>query len=126
MEALQATDRKLGIDERQEAWRRKKNPEILSIYAGQHPQCLSKSSELHYSPQLGREPWLGQPLQVGKVLSDNLYNNSVLCNQEMQKKEQSETPECSAHIRITQQTILQGQGEQRTALTTRPNQSRPK
>lgn len=70
----------------------KKNPEILSIYAAQHPQCLFKSSELHYSPKLGREPWQreqGQPLQVEKVLTDNLYNNSVLCNQDAKTTERT-------------------------------------
>lgn len=71
---------------------KKKNPEILSIYAAQHPQCLFKSSELHYSPKLGREPWLreqGQPLQVEKVSTDNSYNNSVLCNQDAKKPERT-------------------------------------
>lgn len=60
MEVLQATDRKQWIDERQEAWRKKekKHPKILSIHAAQHPQCLFKHSELHYSLQLGREPRL--------------------------------------------------------------------
>lgn len=87
MEVLQATDRKQWIDERQEAWRKKnkKNPKILSTYAAQHPQRLFKRSELHYSPKLGREPRLwghGQPLQVEKVSTDNLYNNGVLCNQD--------------------------------------------
>lgn len=82
---LQATDRKLNWWKTRSLTKKKKKSKILSTYSAQHPQCLFKSSELHYSPKLGREPRLrgqGQPLQVEKVLTDNLYNNSALCNQD--------------------------------------------
>lgn len=60
----------------------KKIQDIINS-AAQHPQCLFKSSEPHYSQKLGREPRLqgqGQPLQLGKALTDHLYNNSIFLN----------------------------------------------
>lgn len=70
--------------------------------------------KLEPAPGLRRR---GQPLQVEKVLTDNLSDNGVLWNQDAKKTKRTiRTTRAFDHIRMTQQ----GQGERRTALTAPP------